>query len=107
MRVGMRRFDVRFPDDLNLGKRQARAPFRAWGFPFVSRPVPDLGDFSSALLIASGFAALAFAGLFFFADFATGNADLEARSHADFAVVLFPNSNRINSSMRSWENGFF
>ena len=32
MRVGMRRFDVRFSDELNLGKRQARPPFRTWRF---------------------------------------------------------------------------
>ena len=33
MRVGMRRFDVRFFDDLNMRQRQARAPFRTCGFP--------------------------------------------------------------------------
>ena len=95
MRVGMRRFDVRFFGALNMGRRQARTTFRTWGFSFVSRSVPALDGFSTASLIASAFLALAFVALFFFADFANGNADLAARFNADFAMVLFPNGSRI------------
>ena len=60
MRVGLLRFDVRFLDDLNMGRRQARTPFGDWGVSFVARPVPALGDFSMVSLIESGCVAFAF-----------------------------------------------
>ena len=106
MRVGLRRFDVRFFDDLNLGKRQARALFALGGFSFVSRSVPSLDGFSTASLIESGFLDLALAVLIFCADFATGNADLAARLNSDFAMVLFPKSDQINLVLGDEKNGF-
>ena len=95
MRVGSPRFGVRFFGDLNLGRRQARAPVSNWAFLLCSPPVPDSVDFPMVSPIASGFVDLAYVARFF-ADFATGNADLPWRFDADFAMVTFPIGGRIN-----------